>query len=103
MLVLGLLLILGAAVITAGAFFDAGETATVELALDERSFARWDPGLPERAELAKRATAVPMAGTRAEGRPPGWRVDAGRYALHVGTSSAAIAHVAAVDVTAPPS
>ena len=31
MLVLGLLLILGAAVITAGAFFDAGETATVEV------------------------------------------------------------------------
>jgi hypothetical protein len=31
MLVLGLLLILGAAVITAGAFFDAGETATVEI------------------------------------------------------------------------
>jgi ABC-type nickel/cobalt efflux system permease component RcnA len=31
MLVLGLLLILGAALITVGAFFDAGETATVEI------------------------------------------------------------------------
>lgn len=31
MLVLGLLLIIGAAVITTGAFFDAGETATVEI------------------------------------------------------------------------
>ena len=31
MLVLGLLLIAGAALITAGAFFDAGETATVEI------------------------------------------------------------------------
>lgn len=31
MLVLGLLLVLGAAVITVGAFFDAGETATVEV------------------------------------------------------------------------
>ena len=42
-----------------------------------------------------------MAGGRGEARPPGWRVDPGRHELHVGTSSAAIAHVAAVEVTAP--
>ena len=80
-------------------WLDPGETATVELALDERSFARWDPGLPERDELAARATAVPMAGVRGDGRPPGWRVDPGRHELHVGTSSAAIAHVTAIDVS----
>ena len=45
-------------------WLDPGETATVELALDERAFAYWDPGLPERDELAARATAVPMAGGR---------------------------------------
>ncbi len=82
-------------------WLDPGETATVEITLDERSFAYWDPGLPERDELAVRATAVPMAGARGEARPPGWRVDPGRYELHLGTSSAAIAHVAAVEVTAP--
>ena len=82
-------------------WLDPGETATVEITLDERSFAYWDPGLPERDELAARATAVPMAGGRGEARPPGWRVDPGRHELHVGTSSAAIAHVAAVEVTVP--
>ena len=82
-------------------WLDPGETATVTIELDERAFAYWDPGLPERAELAARATAVPMAGGRGDGRPPGWRVDPGRHELHVGTSSAAIAHVAAVEVTAP--
>ena len=59
-------------------WLDPGETATVEITLDERSFAYWDPGLPERDELAARATAVPMAGGRGEARPPGWRVDPGR-------------------------
>ncbi len=82
-------------------WLDPGETATVEITLDERSFAYWDPGLPEREELAARATAVPMAGGRGEARPPGWRVDPGRHELHIGTSSAAIAHVAAVEVTVP--
>ena len=69
--------------------------------LDERAFAYWDPGLPERAELAARATAVPMAGGRGEGARRAGGSTRARYELHVGTSSAAIAHVAAVEVTAP--
>jgi beta-glucosidase len=86
----------------AKAWLDPGETATVEIVLDERAFAYWDPALPEREELAARATAVPMAGGRGPGRPPGWRIDPGRYELHVGASSADIAHVVPVDVAAPP-
>ena len=74
----------------------------VELALDERAFAYWDPGLPERDELAARATAVPMAGGRGERPPPGWRVDPGRHVLHLGTSSAAVSHSIDVEVVAPP-
>jgi hypothetical protein len=81
-------------------WLDPGETATVAIELDGRAFAYWDPALPERAELAARATAVPMAGGRGDGRPPGWRVDPGLYELHLGTSSAAIAHVVPVEVTA---
>ena len=83
-------------------WLDPGQTAVVELTLDERAFARWDPGLPEREELAARATAVPMAGAGGDGRPPGWRIDPGRHELRVGTSSAAIAHVVPLEVGAAP-
>jgi beta-glucosidase len=81
-------------------WLDPGETATAELTLDERAFAYWDPGIPEREELARRAALVPMAGRRT-GRDPGWRLDPGHYELHVGTSSAAIAHVVPVEVPSP--
>jgi beta-glucosidase len=80
-------------------WLEPGESVVAELTLDDRSFAYWDPGVPERDELARRASLVPMAGRRAPAEP-GWRVDPGRYELHVGTSSAAIAHVAPVEVTA---
>jgi beta-glucosidase len=83
-------------------WLDPGETATVELALDDRSFACWDPTMPDRAEVAGRASAVPMAGGRGTASAPGWRVDAGRHDLHIGTSSAAIAHVVPVEVAAAP-
>jgi beta-glucosidase len=52
---------------------DPGEQSRVTLTLDQRAFAYWDP---ER---------------------PGWRVDPGRYELHVGRSSADIAHVVSVE------
>ena len=56
--------------------------------------------LEEHYGVSAAAAAVPMAGAGGEGRSPGWRVDPGRHELHVGTSSAAIARVVAVDVTA---
>jgi beta-glucosidase len=52
---------------------DPGETTTVDLVLDARAFAYWDP----------------TAG--------GWHVAPGTYALHVGRSSADIAHVISVE------
>jgi beta-glucosidase len=80
-------------------WLDPGESTTVDLVLDERSFAYWDPGQPDRVEVAQRASAVPMNGGRGAPAPPGWRVDPGRYELHLGTSSAAIAHVVPVELT----
>jgi beta-glucosidase len=78
-------------------WLDAGESAVVDLVLDERAFARWDPGRPDHDDIAARAAAVPMADR--QGRPPrGWVVDAGRHELHVGTSSEDIAHVVPVEV-----
>jgi beta-glucosidase len=79
-------------------WLDPGETTTVEMTLDDRSFAYWDPTMPDRGEVAARASAVPMAGGRGTAAEPGWRVDPGRYDLHVGTSSAAIDHVLPVAV-----
>ncbi len=55
---------------------DPGEQTIVTLDLDERAFAYWDPGNP-----------------RSEDSTPGWRVDPGTYTIHVGRSSADIAHV----------
>lgn len=52
---------------------DAGETGTVELSLDSRAFAYWSPV------------------------DHGWQVDPGTYELHVGRSSADVAHVVSVE------
>ena len=78
---------------------DPGASATVTIELDDRAFAYWDPGDPARAELAARMSASPLASrVSADVTEPGWRVDAGEYALQVGRSSADIAHVVAVVV-----
>ena len=53
-------------------WLEPGARATATLTLDERAFAYWDP------------------------IEPGWRADPGTYTLHVGRSSADIAHVVPV-------
>ncbi len=73
-----------------------GETTVVELTLDARSFAYWDPGEAYRSEL----NPSPI-GMFTE-RPPavrGWRVDAGTYQIHLGRSSDDIAHVVDIEIT----
>jgi beta-glucosidase len=79
-------------------WLDPGETATVRIELGDRAFAYWDPGQPDGAAVAARATAVPMPRPPGPAREAGWRVDPGRYELHIGRSSAAIDHVVPVDV-----
>jgi Fibronectin type III-like domain len=67
---------------------DAGATESVDLVLDDRSFAVWDPGQPGRPDLEARLGAgagfVPAAGER---RTPGWYVDPGAYDLLIGFAS----------------
>jgi beta-glucosidase len=79
-------------------WLDPGESTTVELVLDDRSVAYWECGQPDRDEISRRAAAVPMTGGRGPAADPGWRIDAGTYELHIGRSSADIAHVVTVDV-----
>ena len=77
----------------------------VELALDDRCFACWDPGYPQWPELRRRlAAAVPFPMPRTEPQlEAGWLVEQGRYELHIGRSSGDVAHVVPLEVSAGPS
>jgi beta-glucosidase len=83
---------------------EPGATETVELTLDDRSFAAWDPGQPHRPDVEARlgggAGFVPAAGER---RAPGWYVDPGRYDLLLGFSSDAVQARTTIEIEdAPP-
>jgi beta-glucosidase len=84
-------------------WLDPGETTTVTLVLDrERAFAYWDPGDRTPAGAALGPAGIPaLGGGPSRWRRPadaGWVVEAGVYELHVGRSSADIAHVVPVTV-----
>ena len=67
-----------------------GESTAVDLVLDDRSFAYWDPGQDDWEPIRERARAM---FTRGEGdrRSPGWQVDPGTYQLLIGRASDDIA------------
>jgi hypothetical protein len=64
----------------------------VEIVLDERAFAYWDPGQRDRDEIEARLGrgAVTVLGSIGERREPGWQVDPGGYEILIGRSSADI-------------
>jgi beta-glucosidase len=68
----------------------AGDTVHVDLVLDDRSFAYWDPGQADWAEIEPRVADLTGASPTPpqERRAPGWQVDPGTYELLVGFSSA---------------
>jgi beta-glucosidase len=76
---------------------EAGLSSTVELNLDDRSFAYWDPGQPDWAAVTARAG---LAATGLGGPPPepGWIVAPGSYRLHIGRSVTDIAHVIEIEI-----
>jgi beta-glucosidase len=82
---------------------DPGQSATVELVLDDRAFAYWDPGQADWDEMQAQLEGMTtvQAHPPHERREPGWQVDAGRYHLHVGRSSADISRTVEVDVRTP--
>ena len=77
-------------------WLEPGESADVELTLDARSFAYWDPGDRYRGELNPSPiglfTERPLA-------VRGWRVDPGTYQIHIGRSSHDIANVIDIEIT----
>ncbi len=79
---------------------EPGESATARLELGPRAFAAWDPGDPELPALRERLSASPLLRVAPRREQGGWVVDPGTYELHVGRSSADVAHVAAVEVEA---
>jgi hypothetical protein len=79
---------------------DAGESATVSLELGERAFAYYDV-VDEYWPLLVGRRANPPAHVHdspLHRETAGWYVDQGTYQLHVGRSSADIAHIVDVEV-----
>ena len=75
-----------------------GESTTVDLVLDDRSFSYWDPGQADWDDVRRRGFEM-FPGQRAERRSPGWQVDPGTYTLLIGRTSTDIAARVDIEVT----
>ena len=73
---------------------EPGEQTVVQLTLDDRSFAYWDPTDTHWTSTAGQRAAVPVRRRRGcTADTPGWYVDAGTYRVHIGRSLADVTHV----------
>ena len=79
-----------------------GESTVVDLVLDDRSFAYWDPGQPDWDRVTSYFdNALGIGPGIQDRRAPGWQVDPGRYEVLVGRSSVDISGSVSVTVEAP--
>lgn len=80
-------------------WLDPGEATTVALALTDRAFAAWDPGDRDWPQLRQRLGNSPLVADDPD-RPtePGWRIEPGRYEIHLGRSSADVAQVLPITI-----
>jgi beta-glucosidase len=82
-------------------WLEPGETKTVDLVLDARSFAYWDPGQDDWELVKSMSPDMFNALTPgAERRTRGWQVDAGRYDVLIGRSSRDIVARCSIEVPA---
>jgi beta-glucosidase len=78
---------------------DAGATAEVELLLDARAFAYWDPGQDDWDDVLEHLPEMFLfLSPPVERRERGWQVDPGDYDILIGRSSADIAHRCTIQV-----
>jgi beta-glucosidase len=84
-------------------FLEPGETAQVEMALDDRSFAYWDSGDPDWQEVSGRSHIMFITdhSERAQRRQAGWQVDPGEYDVLIGTGSDEITSSRSVSILSP--
>lgn len=78
-------------------WLDPGAATTATLTLDDRSFAYWFPGDGLPVDTREKLQ-MPLVQIGPSDNRPRWRVDSGRYRLHIGRSSAAIDHVLEIEV-----
>ena len=72
---------------------DAGETAVVDLVLDDRAFAYWDPGQDDWNAVQEFVPKMfNFLSPPVPRRERGWQVDGGSYEILIGRSSDDIAH-----------
>ena len=80
---------------------DPGETTTVELELDARAFAYWDPAQPEWPHLlAAQARTLPQLQTQQRATEPGWVVEPGSYDVVIANSATDIAAAITIELIA---
>ncbi len=80
-------------------WLEAGESKVIDLALDSRSFAYWDPGQDDWDDVETRIpemfkTLAPAAARRARG----WQIDAGRYDVLLGRSSESLSASCSLEI-----
>ena len=77
---------------------EPGGEATVEVVLDHRAFAYWDPGDPTWVDGVD-ASPVAAGGGDDRRTEAGWVVDPGTHRIHLGASSADVRAVVAVGLS----
>jgi beta-glucosidase len=80
-------------------WLEAGESAVVDLVLESRSFAYWDPGQEDWEDIETRLPEMfKTLAPAVERRARGWQIDAGRYEVLLGPSSDSISAKTSVEV-----
>jgi hypothetical protein len=80
-------------------WLEAGESTVVDLVLESRAFAYWDPGQDDWDDIeTKLPEMFKTLASTAERRARGWQIDAGRYDVLLGRSSDSISAKTSVEI-----